>query len=140
MVVNIVKSEVDLDNVSDSFKTRNGVGICYFDVEDEILKEFNSNTKIPVYPSEKSTRRFYVVKDDISLLPNTVLIKVTSSSPDYIVKVNTDENNFDEIEDGNIVIDFFSKYPNGIIPFTLYIENKTTTINDVPILFELEVK
>jgi len=140
MVVSIVKNDVGLENISDSFKTKNGVGICYFDPEDEILKEFNSSTKIPVYPSEKSTRRFYVVKDDISLLPNTVLIRATSSSKDYIVKVNTDETNFDEIEDGNIVIDFFSKYPNGIIPFTLYIESTTTTIDNVPLIFELEVK
>lgn len=133
--------EVGLDHVSDKYRTRYGVGICFFDPYDETLKEFDSTTRIPVYPMEKSIRKFYIVKDDYTITPNMIMVKVKANSDDYIVKSATDGVlDFEEIPKDNIVIDFFSKYPNGIIPFTLSIESLSTSLEEVSITIDLEAK
>ena len=45
MVMNITEIEtIGLENVSDSYKTRKGIGLCFFDPSDEMLKEFDSTT------------------------------------------------------------------------------------------------
>lgn len=142
MVMNITEiEEVGLDNISNNHRTKNGIGICFFDPYDETLKEFDHTTRIPVYPLEKSLRKFYIVKDDFTITPNIVMVKVKANSDDYIVKSATDGVlDFDEIPRDNIVIDFFSKYPNGIIPFTLSIESLSTSLEEVSITIDLEAK
>ena len=133
--------EVGLDHVSDQHKTKNGIGLCFFDPFDETLKEFDSTTRIPVYPTESALRRFYILKDDYSIITNIVFVKVKSNSDEYIVKASTDDSvDFDQIPKDNVVIDFFSKYPNGIIPFTIYIKSLSTNVEEVSISIELEAK
>lgn len=140
--MNITEIEtIGLENVSDSYKTRQGIGLCFFDPSDEMLKEFDSTTRIPVYPAEVSLRKFYIVKDDYTITPNIVIIKIKANSDDYIVKAATDGVlDFKEIPKDNVVIDFFSKYPSGIIPFTMYIESLSTSLEEVSVTIELEAK
>lgn len=133
--------EVGLDNISDTYKTKNGIGLCFFDPFGETLKEFDATTKIPVYPMEKVVRRFYVVKDDYSILYNTITLKVTSNSNNYLIKASTIDNvDFTLIPSNNTLIDFFSKYPTGIIPLNLYIESLSTNLEEVSLSIDIEVK
>lgn len=140
--MNVIEIEkVGLQNLSDSHKTRNGIGLCFFDPYDETLKEFDSTTRIPIYPAEKSLRKFYIVKDDYTLIPNIAIVKVKANSDEYIVKSATDGVlDFDVIPKDNVVIDFFSKYHTGIIPFTLYIESLSTSLSEVSLTIDIEVK
>lgn len=142
MVINtIYDQDVGVEHISTSSKTRYGVGICYFDPATEILKEFNTTTKIPVYPGEKSSRRFYIVKDDVNINPSNVLLKVRNTSSSYEVKISTEADvDINTLPENNVVLEFFSKYPNGIIPFSLHIMNKSTTLEEVSIIFDMEVK
>ena len=131
---------VGLDHVSSSYKTKNGVGVCFFDPVEEVLIEFNETTKIPVYPTESCYRRFYIVKDSSDLKYNIVSLRAFSNSTDYIVKSVTDESSdLDLLPDGNVLIEFFSSHASGIIPFTLYIESTTTRYLEANISIELEV-
>ena len=133
--------EVGLDNISDTYKTKNGIGLCFFDPFGETLKEFDSTTKIPVYPLEKVVRRFYVVKDDYNVVYNTITLKIASNSSNYLIKASTAEGaDFTQIPNNNTVIDFFSKYPNGIIPLNLYIESVSTNLEEVSLFIDIEVK
>lgn len=130
---------MDTDYLSDSYKTANGIGLCYFDLEDEVLKEFSSSVVLPVLPSEKVKRQFYIVKDDPSLLYNSISILCKSTSSHYIVKSSTNrEDNFDQIEADNITIAYFSNY-NNIVPITIEITNTKETVVDVNLSIELEV-
>ena len=91
---------VGLEHISDSYKTKNGVGICFFDPLTEVLLEFNETTRIPVYPTEACFRRFYIVKDSFDSNYNVVSLKSYSVSSDYKIKTVPDK-----VEDmnGNIV-------------------------------------
>lgn len=135
-------NEIGLSNLSLDYKTENGIGLCYFDPLDETLKEFNSDVKIPVYPKEKAVRKFYIVKDDMTLIPNVVVFRASSSSSDYIVKsfLGNSEFSFETIEKDNPCLDFFSNYPTGIIPVSIYIESTTVSLSSVVLEIELEVK
>ena len=132
--------DVGLEHISNSYKTKNGVGICFFDPLEEVLLEFNENTRIPVYPTETCFRRFYIVKDNYETNFNTVSLKAYSESSDYKVKTVLDKlDNLEQIPDGNVMIEFFSNYPSGIIPFYLYIESTTTSYLEAELIIELEV-
>ena len=131
---------VGLDNISSSYKTKNGIGVCFFDPLEEVLVEFNSTTKIPVHPTESCFRRFYIVKDSTDLKYNIVSLRAFSSSSDYIVKSVVDETaDIDLVPDGNVLIEFFSSHPSGIIPFTLYVKSNTTSYLEADISIELEI-
>lgn len=132
--------DVGLEHISSSYKTKNGVGICFFDPLEEVLLEFNENTRIPVYPTETCFRRFYIVKDNYETNFNTVSLKAYSNSSDYKVKTVPDKvDSIEQIPDGNVMIEFFSNYPSGIIPFYLYIESTTTSYLEAELIIELEV-
>ena len=132
--------DVGLEHISNSYKTKNGVGICFFDPLEEVLLEFNENTRIPVYPTETCFRRFYIVKDNYETNFNTVSLKAYSNSSDYKVKTVPDKvDSIEQIPDGNVMIEFFSNYPSGIIPFYLYIESTTTSYLEAELIIELEV-
>ena len=132
--------DVGLEHISNSYKTKNGVGICFFDPLEEVLLEFNENTRIPVYPTETCFRRFYIDKDDYGTNFNTVSLKAYTESSDYKVKTVPDKvDNVEQIPDGNVMIEFFSNYPSGIIPFYLYIESTTTSYLEAELIIELEV-
>lgn len=132
--------DIGLESISPNYKTKRGIGICYYDPVEESLIEFNPTTKIPVYPMEEGFRRFYIVKDDTSLNFNIVTIKASTTSSDYIVKTISDNTiNIEEIESNNLLIDFFSSHPNGIIPFYFYIKSNTTSYLDANIDIELEL-
>ena len=133
-------SNVSLEHISNSKKKKNGVGICFFDPLEEVLLEFNENTRIPVYPTETCFRRFYIVNDNYETNFNTVSLKAYSESSDYKVKTVPDKvDNVEQIPDGNVMIEFFSNYPSGIIPFYLYIESTTTSYLEAELIIELEV-
>ena len=132
--------EVGLDALSSSYKTQCGIGICFYDPVEEVLKEFNSNTKIPIYPMEEGYRRFYIVKDNITLPYNTISLRASTTSSDYTIKTVTDQNtDISQTPDNNVLIDFFSNHPNGIVPFYFYIKSNTTSYLDVEINIDLEV-
>lgn len=134
-------TEVSLDNISSNHKTRNGIGLCFFDPLDETLKEFNPTTRIPIYPEEKSERKFFLLKDDITLNPNIAILKVSNTSPYYTVKIATDQVlDFSNIPENNVVIDFFSKYPNGIMPVTIQIESLTTSLEYTTLEIDIEIQ
>ena len=126
-------------NLNNNFKTVNGIGFCYFDPVDEVLKEFNSTAVLPVYPGEISKRQFYIVIDNMTLTFNTIEFKAESSSSKYIVKSSLDYN-FDEVlvDPDNVVVAFYSQYPTGIIPVTIFIKNEADTVEDVDLKIELE--
>lgn len=131
---------VGLEHISDSYKTKNGVGICFFDPLTEVLLEFNETTRIPVYPTEACFRRFYIVKDSFDSNYNVVSLKAYSVSSDYKIKTVPDKvEDISQIPDGNVMIEFFSNYPTGIIPFYLYIESTTTSYLEADLILELEV-
>ena len=130
---------IDSNNLSSNFKTVNGIGLCYFDPEDEILKEFNPTAILPIYPGEFSKRQFYIVIDDTGLLLNTVTFTATLTDTEYSVKSSLNfDDNFGEIVDNNSVVIFVSQYPTGIIPVTVYIHNRKDTVEDVVLEIELE--
>ena len=59
---------------------------------------------------------------------------------DNEVKAALDYNaDFDAITNGNTVIIFFSQYPTGIIPITVYIKNINDTTEELDLNIELEV-
>ena len=131
---------VGLEHISNSYKTKNGVGICFFDPLTEVLLEFNETTRIPVYPTEACFRRFYIVKDSFDSHYNVVSLKAYSVSSDYKIKTVPDKvEDISQIPDGNVMIEFFSNYPTGIIPFYLYIESTTTSYLEADLILELEV-
>lgn len=131
---------VGLEHISDSYKTKNGVGICFFDPLTEVLLEFNETTRIPVYPTEACFRRFYIVKDSFDSNYNVVSLKAYSVSSDYKIKTVPDKvEDISQIPDGNVMIEFFSNYPTGIIPFYLYIESTTTSYLEADLILELEI-
>ena len=131
---------VGLEHISDSYKTKNGVGICFFDPLTEVLLEFNETTRIPVYPTEACFRRFYIVKDSFDSNYNVVSLKAYSVSSDYKIKTVPDKvEDISQIPDGNVMIEFFSNYPTGIIPFYLHIESTTTSYLEADLILELEV-
>lgn len=126
--------------LSTSFKTSNGVGLCYFDPSDELLKEFTSDVVLPIYPGEESKRQFYIVKDDTSLIFSTLTFKASVENPAYVVKTSLDYNaDFSSLPDNNSIIAFFSQYPHGIIPLTVFIKNVSDTIEDLDLDIELEI-
>ena len=132
--------EVSLKNLSNTRRTLNGIGICYFDPVTETLLEFGTDTKIPILPLEESIRRFYVVKDNYSLSYNMVSLSINVSSDEYEVKVLSDEHKDpSKIPNNNLLIDFFSNHPNGIIPFNVYTKSLTTSYGEVDLEIELEL-
>lgn len=138
MVLSKIES-IDANNLSSNFKTVNGIGLCYFDPEDEILKEFNPTAILPIYPGEFSKRQFYIVIDDTSLLLNTITFTASLEDSEYSVKSSLDYNdNFEDIVNNNSVIVFVSQYPSGIMPITVYIKNDKDTLEDVILDIELE--
>lgn len=142
MVINNTSTvEIGLNNISTNFKTKYGVGVCYFDPADEVLKEFTPSISIPIYPTEKSVRKFYIVKDDPSIIYNNVILTARTESDKYEVKLSVSETeDFSTIENGNTLIEFFSNFSSGIIPFNLYINNKSTSIDDVKLTIDMEIK
>ncbi len=142
MIVNNIP-EIGLEHISGSYKTLNGVGVCFFDPLSEALIEFNSNTKIPVYPSEESYRRFFIVKDSLEssfLALNTIALQ-TEATTDYTVKIVNDKSiDISTVPDNNTFIEFFSNYPSGIIPFYLYIKSNISSYIDVDLKLILTVE
>ena len=105
-----------------------------------LWKKFYQNSRIPVYPTETCFRRFYIVKDNYETNFNIVSLKAYSESSDYKVKTVPDKvDNVEQIPDSNVMIEFFSNYPSGIIPFYLYIESTTTSYLEAELIIELEV-
>ena len=138
MVLSKIES-IDASNLDSNYKTINGIGLCYFDPEDEILKEFNPTAILPIYPGETSKRQFYIVIDDTSLLLNTITFTASLEDSEYSVKSSLNYNdNFDDIINNNSVVAFFSQYATGIIPITVYIKNEKDTLEDVVLDIELE--
>ena len=132
--------EVNLTHISIAQKTLNGVGICFFDPVTETLLEFNSNTKIPIYPMEESYRRFFIVRDGINITFNTVTIQTIVENSSYVSKLLFDKvQNINTVPENNTVIEFFSNFPNGIIPFYLYIKSNSSSYLDVDLKLILEV-
>lgn len=132
--------DVGLEHISDSYRTKNGVGICFFDPLEEVLLEFNETTRIPVYPTETCFRRFYIVKDNFESNFNVVSLRAYSNSSDYKVKTVPDNTeDISQIPDGNTMMEFFSNYPSGIIPFYFYIESTTTSYLEADLVIEMEV-
>ena len=131
---------IGTDNLSQNYRTANGVGLCYFDPTEEVLREFEGDAVLPIYPGEVSKRRFYVVKDGHNLVLNTLTFKASVDDTSYEVKTALDYNaDFDAITNGNTVIIFFSQYPTGIIPITVYIKNINDTTEELDLNIELEV-
>lgn len=127
-------------NLSDDYKTSNGIGLCYFDPVDELLKEFTSDVSLPIYPGEKTKRQFYIVKDNSALVLNVVTFKATIEDSEYIVKASLDYfEDFTNVESNNSVVAFFSQYPTNIIPVTVYIVNTKDTVEDVVLDISLEI-
>ena len=132
--------EVNLTHISIAQKTLNGVGICFFDPVTETLLEFNSNTKIPIYPMEESYRRFFIVRDGINITFNTVTIQTIVENSSYVSKLLFDKvQDINTVPENNTVIEFFSNFPNGIIPFYLYIKSNSSSYLDVDLKLILEV-
>lgn len=122
------------------YKTINGVGLCYLDPSEEVLKEFSEDVFIPIYPGEESRRQFYIVKDDTTLQVNTLALKVTSEDPAYIVKTSLEyDKDLTEVPVGNTLVVFFSQYPSGIIPVTIYTKNTENVYDDILLTVEMEV-
>ncbi len=131
---------IGTDNLSQNYRTANGVGLCYFDPTEEVLREFEGNSVLPIYPGEVSKRQFYIVKDGHNLVLNTLTFKASVDDTSYEVKTALDYNaDFDVITNGNTVIIFFSQYPTGIIPITVYIKNINDTTEELDLNIELEV-
>lgn len=131
---------IGTNNLSQDYKTVNGVGLCYFDPLEEVLKEFEGDVTLPIYPGESSKRQFYIVRDGLNLIVNTVTFKATVDDTSYEVKTSLDHNaDFESVANGNTVLVFFSQYPTGIIPITVYIKNIKDTIEDLDLNIELEV-
>ncbi len=131
---------IGTDNLSQNYRTANGVGLCYFDPTEEVLREFEGNSVLPIYPGEVSKRQFYIVKDGHNLVLNTLTFKASVDDTSYEVKTALDYNaDFDAITNGNTVIIFFSQYPTGIIPITVYIKNINDTTEELDLNIELEV-
>ena len=131
---------IGTDNLSQNYRTANGVGLCYFDPTEEGLREFEGDAVLPIYPGEVSKRQFYVVKDGHNLVLNTLTFKASVDDTSYEVKTALDYNaDFDAITNGNTVIIFFSQYPTGIIPITVYIKNINDTTEELDLNIELEV-
>lgn len=132
--------EVNLTHISIAQKTLNGVGICFFDPVTETLLEFNSNTKIPIYPMEESYRRFFIVRDGINITFNTVTIQTIVENSSYVSKLLFDKvQDINTVPENNTIIEFFSNFPNGIIPFYLYIKSNSSSYLDVDLKLILEV-
>ncbi len=132
--------EVNLTHISIAQKTLNGVGICFFDPVTETLFEFNSNTKIPIYPMEESYRRFFIVRDGINITFNTVTIQTIVENSSYVSKLLFDKvQDINTVPENNTIIEFFSNFPNGIIPFYLYIKSNSSSYLDVDLKLILEV-
>lgn len=131
---------VGTSNLSQTNKTVNGVGLCYFDPSNEVLKEFDGSAILPIYPGEVSKRQFYIVKDNHNLVLNTLTFKASVDDSSYEVKTALDYNtDFDTVVDGNTVIIFFSQYPTGIIPITVYIRNINDITEELDLNIEIEV-
>ena len=131
---------IGTDNLSQNYRTANGVGLCYYDPTEEVLREFEGNSVLPIYPGEVSKRQFYIVKDGHNLVLNTLTFKASVDDTSYEVKTALDYNaDFDAITNGNTVIIFFSQYPTGIIPITVYIKNINDTTEELDLNIELEV-
>ena len=131
---------IGTDNLSQNYRTANGVGLCYLDPTEEVLREFEGKSVLPIYPGEVSKRQFYIVKDGHNLVLNTLTFKASVDDTSYEVKTALDYNaDFDAITNGNTVIIFFSQYPTGIIPITVYIKNINDTTEELDLNIELEV-
>lgn len=141
--MNVINVE-ELGNISDAninteAKTRNGIGLCYFEPDTELLKEFTSNITIPVFPMEESVRQFYIVRDDPTLKINTILFKAFSDSTDYEVKSALDNNsNYTDLFTNNEVLIFPSNYTN-IIPINIYIKNIRYTATDLILNISMDI-
>lgn len=131
--------DIDARNLSDSYKTVHGIGLCYFDPKDEVLKEFNPTAAIPIYPSEVSKRQFYIVIDNTSLLLSTITLTASITDAAYTVKTSLNyEEDFDTVTANNSIVAFYSQYPSGIIPVTVYIQNNKDTLENVELELDLE--
>lgn len=131
---------VSTTNLSDTYRTSNGIGLCYFDPRDELLKEFHPSVSLPIYPGESTKRQFYIVKDDVSLLLNVVTFRASVEDADYKIKSSLNfYEDFNEVEENNSVVAFFSQYVSNIIPITVYIENAKDTVEDVTLEIDLEI-
>lgn len=132
--------DIGSQNLSESFKTINGIGFCYFDPEDELLKEFNPTASLPIYPGEESKRQFYIVSDTMSIIYNTITVTARVQDVSYTIKTSLNYNeDFDNVPSNNSITIFASQYVNGIIPVTLYIKNGKDTIEDVVMDIELDI-
>lgn len=131
---------ISTTNLSDTYRTSNGIGLCYFDPRDELLKEFHPSVSLPIYPGESTKRQFYIVKDDVSLLLNVVTFRASIEDSEYKVKSSLNfYDSFETIEENNSVVAFFSQYPSSIIPITVYVENTKDTVEDVNLDIHLEI-
>lgn len=140
--MNIVEIDnISSKNLSEDYRTNYGIGLCYFDIEDELLKEFSDSITIPIYPREKIKRQFYIVKDNPSLMHNSICIVARSNDSRYVIKSTLDRNSsLDQVPDQNTTIAYFSNYSSNIIPITIEITNTDDIIDDVDLQIELEVK
>lgn len=140
MIVTTIDS-VTTKHLRQDYKTINGVGLCYLDPSDEILKEFSDDLSIPIYPNEETVRQFYIVKDNPSLYYNTVSFKITSGVENYTVKCSLNkEQVFETIPENNSVVAFFSANPTGIIPVYVYTKNTKDTYEDIKLEIELDLE
>lgn len=123
------------------------IGLCYFDPQEEVLKEFNPSVSIVLGPFEESVRRFYIVKPSNTIqgsIYNYVKVSVESSSPYYEVKVKIGEGSMSSVEsysqiEGKECSTFFSHYSNGLIPIDFYSKNTSITESEFNLELTLEV-
>lgn len=139
-VINIQElGNINESNISTTGRTINGIGLCYFDPKEEVLKEFTSDITIPVFPMEESTRQFYIVKDDPNLKINTITFKAFGNSSNYEIKssLNVSED-YASINVNNELLIFLSNY-NNLIPINIYIRNTRYTVEDLMLNISMDV-
>ena len=112
----------------------NDIGLMYFDPTSQTLKEFDSSVvNIPLYPYDKTIKRFYLCGPILHDSRNLVIEVLTTDSELYNTKVLVG-NNRPTKTDFNLASDSFSfntsilgsVYTN-VIPVDVYIESITST-------------
>lgn len=112
----------------------NDIGLMYFDPTTQTLKEFDSSVvNIPLYPYDKTIKRFYLCGPILHDTRNLVIEVVTTASEVYNTKVLVG-NNRPTREDFSLATDSFSfntsilggTYTNAI-PVDVYLESLTST-------------
>lgn len=123
------------------------IGLCYYNPQEETLKEFDPNTSIVLGPFEESVRRFYIVKPSGVVQGSVysyVKLTASSASPTFDIKLKIGGSYLSDIEDfssieGKECVAFFSHYTNGLIPVDFYCKNSSTIENTTSLELTLEV-